>query len=528
MVQTSYSNDKLFNLAKMNYRRLVEYCDTLVREGYWDEPVKILDKPIHEVLDMYVQAVMVNLSIYCGSFEGDQRKFIIFLPDHNAVGLEEGAEDDEAVIKAAGKLLSSPPILLQLCSLYDVDRDKTLTGQFFDSLVNILLAMSSTFRSQDGFAGKFIQEYYQKICVFINSKEENGGINARYIFKKLSSDWTEEGYFEVIKRTALKNEQNAQCLEKEKIKIDLPRMNEIKQEKLDAVKREMEEQQIRMIRRETEENNGGDRLARLLSELNNLIGLEGVKAEINSLINLIKVRKMRESYNMPSMDMTYHMVFTGNPGTGKTTVARLVAKIYKELGILSEGSLVETDRAGLVAGYVGQTALKVKEVVEKAIGGVLFIDEAYSLTNNAVSNDFGGEAIDTLVKMMEDNRENLVVIVAGYTKEMEEFLKSNTGLVSRFNKFIHFPDYTLDELIDILESMADRSGVVIEEEAKELLRGDIAVMPEERARVFGNARGIRNIFEKIIVNQANRIVTYENPPAEMLVQIKAEDAAGVI
>lgn len=305
-------------------------------------------------------------------------------------------------------------------------------------------------------------------------------------------------------------------------------MNEIKQEKLDAVKREMEEQQIRMIRRETEENNGGDRLARLLSELNNLIGLEGVKAEINSLINLIKVRKMRESYNMPSMDMTYHMVFTGNPGTGKTTVARLVAKIYKELGILSEGSLVETDRAGLVAGYVGQTALKVKEVVEKAIGGVLFIDEAYSLTNNAVSNDFGGEAIDTLVKMMEDNRENLVVIVAGYTKEMEEFLKSNTGLVSRFNKFIHFPDYTLDELIDILESMADRSGVVIEEEAKELLRGDIAVMPEERARVFGNARGIRNIFEKIIVNQANRIVTYENPPAEMLVQIKAEDAAGVI
>lgn len=269
-------------------------------------------------------------------------------------------------------------------------------------------------------------------------------------------------------------------------------------------------------------------LDNLLEELNSLIGLEVVKEEINSLINLIKVRKMREQYDMPMMDMTYHMVFTGSPGTGKTTVARLVAKIYKELGILSKGDVVETDRSGLVAGYIGQTAIKVKEVVESALGGVLFIDEAYSLTNGNRTEDFGGEVIDTLVKLMEDHRDDLVVIVAGYTKEMKEFLKSNSGLVSRFNKFIEFKDYTDMELLDILDSMAEKAGFHLEQGAREQIGGQLASMTEQKRREFGNARGMRNVFEKIVVNQANRLVGKLDPTREDLAMLLEEDVYHVI
>ena len=267
------------------------------------------------------------------------------------------------------------------------------------------------------------------------------------------------------------------------------------------------------------------RLDELLEELNSLIGLSEVKKEINSLINLIKVKKLREKYKLPGMEMSYHMVFTGNPGTGKTTVARLVAEIYKELGLLKNGNLIETDRSGLVAGYVGQTALKVKETVEKAIGGVLFIDEAYSLTNANTSNDFGTEAIDALVKLMEDNRDNLVVIAAGYTDEMKQFLKSNTGLVSRFNKFIEFPDYTDDELIEILKNMSEKSGFRLSNEAADIIKNYLASRDDKEKLVFGNARGIRNIFEKIVVNQANRIVNYANPSIDELSSVTVEDVA---
>ena len=204
-------------------------------------------------------------------------------------------------------------------------------------------------------------------------------------------------------------------------------------------------------------------------------------------------------------------------------MARLVGRIYKALGILSDGKMVETDRSGLVAGYVGQTAIKVHDIIEQAIGGVLFIDEAYSLVNPDVPNDFGTEAVDTLVKLMEDHRDNLVIIVAGYTEEMKTFLKSNTGLISRFNKFINFPDYSTEELIEIMDVMADEAGLKIEESAKKRVSEQLSSMKEEEWEDFGNARGIRNMFEKIVINQANRLVQAGMPDKEQLMTITAQD-----
>ena len=319
------------------------------------------------------------------------------------------------------------------------------------------------------------------------------------------------------------SDEELMALQREgKLKIRTPKMDQMKKEQEEA-KRKFEEERVEQIRKEIEKINQATELQKLLEELNQLVGLEEVKQEISSLINLIKVKKMRESYQMPTMDVSYHMVFTGNPGTGKTTVARLVAQIYKELGVLSQGQLIEVDRAGLVAGYVGQTAMKVKEVVEKAKGGILFIDEAYTLSNKNDSNDFGGEAIDTLVKMMEDYREDLVIIVAGYKEEMEEFLKTNTGLISRFNKFIDFADYTNEEMLQILQVFMERAGLEMEEEAKQALRVWLEAMTPEHRILYGNGRGIRNTFESIVGKQANRIVNIALPSAEELKMLTLED-----
>lgn len=242
----------------------------------------------------------------------------------------------------------------------------------------------------------------------------------------------------------------------------------------------------------------------LLEQLNELTGLHGVKKEIRHLVNLIKVNKMREEQGIKTSSVSKHMVFSGNPGTGKTTIGRIVAKIYKGLGVLSKGQLIETDRAGLVAGYVGQTAILTKKKVEEALGGVLFIDEAYTLSKGASENDFGREAIDTLLKEMEDNRDDLVVIVAGYTEPMEEFLESNPGLKSRFNKFIDFVDYTPEELMAIIDSMCKKQDFIIDNGAKEFLLEEFTKMSKHED--FANARTARNIFEYAITNQATRLI----------------------
>lgn len=259
----------------------------------------------------------------------------------------------------------------------------------------------------------------------------------------------------------------------------------------------------------------------LKKELNEYIGLDTVKKEVESLINLVTVQKMRKENGLPVNDLSLHMVFSGNPGTGKTMVARLMARIYKSLGILSKGHLVEVDRSGLVAGYVGQTAIKTGEAIQKAMGGVLFIDEAYALTNRG-GNDYGQEAVDTLLKAMEDHRDDLIVIVAGYTELMEEFVHSNPGLESRFNRFLNFPDYTVQEMMDIFDMRCRKSGYELAEDARGLLRSLLALLSLD-VKGFGNARGVRNLFERAVAAQANRLAALPDVTREMLMTLTADD-----
>ena len=260
-----------------------------------------------------------------------------------------------------------------------------------------------------------------------------------------------------------------------------------------------------------------------LKKLDELTGLQAVKQDLNSLINLIRVRKMREDRGMPQAAMSLHMAFLGNPGTGKTTVARILAGIYKCLGVLSKGQLVEVDRSGLVSGYVGQTAIKTKEVIDSAMGGVLFIDEAYALSANTGKGDFGQESINTLLKAMEDNRDDLIVIVAGYSDLMMEFLDSNPGLRSRFNKIITFEDYMPDELLDIFKSICTKSGMTVTKEAEDAVLEYFVIRCGQNLKTFANARDIRNYYERAITNQANRLAAIESPTNGQLTTLTIDD-----
>lgn len=264
-----------------------------------------------------------------------------------------------------------------------------------------------------------------------------------------------------------------------------------------------------------------EKIEDLQAELDSYIGLTAIKEEVRSLINMVTVYQLREKNGLPTTDLSLHMVFSGNPGTGKTTVARLMARIYHSLGILSKGQLVEVDRSGLVAGYVGQTAIKTRKVIEKAKGGVLFIDEAYAL-NGGSENDFGQEAIDTILKAMEDHRDDLVVIVAGYDDLMEDFIHSNPGLESRFNRFLHFEDYSLDEMMGIFAMQCKKGCYQLEGQAEEMVR-DFIREENDGGISFGNARGVRNLFEQILVQQANRLAKMKELTKEDLMKITPTD-----
>lgn len=539
MVQQSFYDERIQKAVKASYEKLCEYCEKLVEHGYWEKPSEVIGMPIEWVLDSYLQAVLIEISTRIRGFGNSECDFILNLTKENPYELKVGEPIGERVARSVKKMMQSPPIILQLCGLMDAELNTKSSCVVLDCFINILMAMIYINYGKSSETLKPIEDYYLRVSVFLDYKDIEHICNPKYLFYKFSFDRIDTSFMEelLIKDRVV-----------EQRKIQQERILRLKHEMedetgviLDENSRQKKENDLVKQGKEEEITNSSvakndepqeeimvSKLDEYIEELNSLIGLKEVKEEVNSLINLIRVNNMRKQHNMPATEMSYHMVFTGNPGTGKTTVARLIAQIYKELGILSEGNLVETDRSGLVAGYVGQTALKVKEVVEEAIGGILFIDEAYSLATQTGGNDFGSEAIDTLVKLMEDHRNNLVVIVAGYGKEMDQFLHSNPGLISRFNKFIEFNDYSSEELIDILTYLAKSSEIVVTTDAKEDLKNQIDAMTDLQRKSFGNARGIRNVFEKVLVNQANRIVLYKEPTSEQLRTIEIGDVCGVV
>lgn len=264
-------------------------------------------------------------------------------------------------------------------------------------------------------------------------------------------------------------------------------------------------------------------LTELQDELDSLIGLSKVKKQISDLIAYQKIQKLRENHGLNKVNRTLHLAFLGNTGTGKTTVARIVGRIYKQIGLLSKGHFIEVSRTDLIAGYQGQTSLKVKKVVDEAKGGVLFIDEAYSITENEHSDSYGRECLTELTKALEDYRDDLVVIVAGYNDQMNVFFKSNPGLKSRFNNFIQFDDYNADELENILIKMCEKDNYIIKNETLQIIRQYLNEQISSKDENFSNGRFVRNLYDNLIMNQAKRIVKIENLSLETLMGLSSDD-----
>lgn len=477
--------DEHMKKGREAYGQMEDACDLLVSSGNWQ---RVGASDITLFLNMYTQALLLRLAQANGAASDAMLRFIAGVPSRDVLSI--GKATPEAALNIGHKNRSfaeGTPLLLRCCVAMD-DKDGTKSAQqFVDGVSQLLYAAADVDGDLTGRELSFITTYAGSLRTFL------------------------------MTRAAGRHASGAQEMIRREQKDEPDRAAEGGRNEPGPGKREKKEAEPEKT------------LDELMAELDGLIGLEGVKREVRTLTNLIKVRAMRKEHGMKVMDMSFHMVFTGNPGTGKTTVARLVAKIYKQLGFLSKGQLIETDRSGLVAGYVGQTAGKVTEVVSSALGGILFIDEAYALSRKGMENDFGREAIDTLVKLMEDHRDDLVVIVAGYTDEMHDFLTSNPGLISRFNKYIDFPDYSDDELMAILAMNAKRQGYAVDGAADGVVRAMLSSMTLSERLDFGNARGMRNTLEKLVQEQANRLAGAEGEiTREMLERLTEEDAKAAL
>ena len=267
-----------------------------------------------------------------------------------------------------------------------------------------------------------------------------------------------------------------------------------------------------------EDRKESENLKAIYGKLNSLVGLDSIKVDVVKMVNFVKMQTRRKQIGLKQIPISLHMVFSGNPGTGKTTIARILGEVYKDVGVLSKGHVVEVDRSGLVGEYIGHTAVKTQEKINEAIGGILFIDEAYSLVKEG--RDFGQEAIDTLLKAMEDNRNNFIVIVAGYTELMQKFIDSNPGLKSRFTKYVNFPDYSADELVQIFLKMCEEYDFKLTDQAEKVMRDKIYAMEATKDKNFANARDVRNLFEEVVTRQASRLV---NEPSADILEIIATD-----
>ena len=361
-------------------------------------------------------------------------------------------------------------------------------------------------------------DYFNK--VFLGSKESVNGVvsvhswfsdfqtlNLMPIVKTLYAQFVYE-----LGRYYLFNKNDKKDVDKDNF-IQYIKLLDIKQEEKNIVVEEPKEE-------------SSESLEDLQKQLDSMIGLTGVKEQVHSIINELKIDELKKSRGFKVSNTSKHLVFKGNPGTGKTTIARLLSKIYKALGILEKGQLVEVDRSEIVAGYVGQTALKTKEKIDEAMGGILFIDEAYTLAKG--ENDFGQEAIDTLLKAMEDHRDEFIVIVAGYDEPMESFLQSNPGLKSRFNEYIHFDDYSQEELFLIFGLLCEQNDFRMDLEAQETLKSYLNELCNHKPDNFANGREMRNLFDKSKKSHSNRLASLNEISDEDLITFKKDDVLHAI